>query len=122
MTADEFGDLVERLGPGVTRKPVLDTVQFRLGKKTFATLGWPAEGWAVIKLGLADQKAALAASEAFAREPGRRRNSGVTLVRLRAADPAALADVLAAAWRHAYASAPRGGGQAAAARFGVEAA
>ena len=102
MTPDDFVQLVERVVPEVQRKPVLDTVQFRVGAKAFATLGWPAEGWAVVKLGAADQVQALAASEAFAREPGRRRNSGVTLVRLKGADPDVLAEVIGAAWRHAY--------------------
>ncbi|SFI51539.1 MmcQ/YjbR family DNA-binding protein [Caulobacter sp. UNC279MFTsu5.1] len=103
MTADEFGEMIERVAPGVQRKPVLETTQFRVGHKTFATLGWPSEGWAVVKLSLAEQRRVLAASDAFAREPGRRRNSGVTLVRLQGLDPELLADVLAVAWREAYA-------------------
>lgn len=102
MTPDDFVQLVERIVPEVQRKPVLDTLRFRVGAKTFATLGWPAEGWAVVKLSAADQRLALAASNALAREPGRRRNSGVTLVRLKGADPAVLADVIGAAWRQAY--------------------
>lgn len=102
MTPDDFVQLVERVVPEVQRKPILDTVRFRVGAKTFATLGWPAEGWAVVKLSAADQVQALAASDAFAREPGRRRNSGVTLVRLKGADPDILADVIGAAWRQVY--------------------
>ena len=90
------------LVPEVQRKPVLDTVQFRVGAKAFATLGWPSEGWAAVKLSAADQRQALAGSDAFIRDPGRRRNSGVTLVRLKAADPDILADVIGTAWRQAY--------------------
>jgi hypothetical protein len=83
-------------------QPVLDAVQFRVGGRAFATLGWPADGWAVVKLSPADQARALAGSEALTAEPGRRRGTGVTLVRLKGIDEAAMAEVLAAAWREAY--------------------
>lgn len=102
MTPDDFVQLVERIVPDVQRQPVLDTLRFRVGAKTFATLGGAAEGWAVVKLSAADQALTLAASDAFAREPGRRRSSGVTLVRLKGAEPAVLAHVIGAAWRQAY--------------------
>lgn len=102
MTPDDFVQLVERVVPDVQRKPVLDTLQFRVGGNAFATLGWPSEGWAVVKLSAIDQRRALAASDAFARDPERRRNSGVTRVRLQGIDPAVLAEVVGAAWRHAY--------------------
>lgn len=109
MTPDEFMDLAAGIGPDVQRKPVLDTVQYRVGAKVFATLGWPAEGWAVVKLNAGDQRRALAASNAFAREPGRRRNSGVTLIHLKTVDRALLAEVLGAAWRQAYLGCGRAG-------------
>lgn len=102
MTPDAFTNLAARLGPGVQVRPVLDAVQFRVGGRAFATLGWPAEGWAVVKLNPSDQARALAHSDALTAEPGRRRKSGVTLVRLKAIDEAAMAEVLAAAWREAY--------------------
>lgn len=109
MTPDDFMDLAASIGPDVQRKPVLDTVQYRVGAKVFATLGWPAEDWAVVKLNAGDQRKALAASNAFAREPGRRRNSGVTLVHLKTVDAAALAVVLGAAWHQAYLGSGRAG-------------
>ena len=109
MTPDDFMDLAAGIGPDVQRKPVLDTVQYRVGAKVFATLGWPAEGWAVVKLNAGDQRKALATSNAFAREPGRRRNSGVTLIHLKTVDPAMLAEVLGAAWRQAYLGSGRAG-------------
>lgn len=101
MTPETFSQLIEQVAPGAQIKLVLDTVQFRLGGKAFATLNWPAKGWAVVKLSSADQRLALSRSEAFAREPGRRR-PGVTLVRLKGVDQALMAEVLAAAWREAY--------------------
>lgn len=101
MTPDDFIQLVERVAPGAQARAVLETTQFRAGGKTFATLGWPAEGWAIIKLTAPEQRRALAVSDAFAREPGRPRNSGVTLVRLKGVDALLLSDLIASAWRHA---------------------
>ena len=49
MTPDAFHALVLQLA-AVRAKPVLDTIQFQVAARTFATLGWPAVGWAVIKL------------------------------------------------------------------------
>lgn len=50
MTPDAFSILAARVGHGVVTYPILDAVQYRFGGKAFATLGWPAAGWAVIKL------------------------------------------------------------------------
>ncbi len=107
MTPEAFTTLIDRLAPGAQARTVLDSVRFCLSGKAFATLNWPEQGWAVVKLSLADQKKALALSDGFSRELGRRR-SGVTLIRLEAVSEAALAEVLAAAWREAYgAASPR---------------
>lgn len=84
--------------PGVTAKAILDTQVFRVRQTTFATLGWPEPGWAVIKLSLGDQKRLLAQSSALAAEPGPRGKQGVTLMRLDAASEALVAETLRAAW------------------------
>lgn len=102
MTPDEFSDLILRLGPDVQAKTILETVQFRLGERTLATLGWPERGWAVVKIESSRQAWALALSDGVAREPGRRRNSGILLLRLAAIDAAVAVELLAAAWRHAH--------------------
>ncbi|PLR20990.1 hypothetical protein SGCZBJ_21370 [Caulobacter zeae] len=102
MTPEAFSALAARLGEGVQVQPVLDTVQFKVGGKAFATLGWPEAGWAIVKLTPRDQAAAMSLSDAVTPEPGRRRNSGVTLLRLERADAAVVASVLAAAFTHAY--------------------
>jgi hypothetical protein len=101
MTPETFTRLVARVAPDARVRPVLDSVQFRAGEKTFATLGWPTEGWAVVKLGAREQAQALRRSEALVRETGRRRK-GITLIRLAAIDEAILAEVLVAAWKEAY--------------------
>lgn len=107
MTPEAFSTLASRLGVAVKAKPVLETVQFRVGARIFATLNWPQVGWAVIKLGLKDQADALALSDAVSVEPHRPRNSGVTLVRLKGIDEDAMAFILAAAFNEAYAKAAR---------------
>ncbi|MBI1682846.1 MmcQ/YjbR family DNA-binding protein [Caulobacter hibisci] len=107
MTPEAFSTLALRLGAAVQVRRVLDTTQFRVGSRAFATLGWPEAGWAVVKLSPRDQVAALALSEAVSIEPRRPRNSGVTLVWLKGIDEDAMAYILAAAFREAYAKAAR---------------
>ncbi len=101
MTPDAFSTLAVRAGHGVVTYPILEAVQYRFGGKAFATVGWPAAGWAAIKLDPRDQDWALALSEGLAAEPGGRRRAGVVLVRLAAVDEAVIELVLSAAWRHA---------------------
>ncbi len=107
MTPEAFSTLAGRLGAAVQVRRVLETVQFRLGGRAFATLGWPEAGWAVVKLSLKDQAAALAISDAVTIEPRRPRNSGVTLVWLKGIDEDAMAYILSAAFGEAYAKAAR---------------
>ncbi|MBI1686802.1 MmcQ/YjbR family DNA-binding protein [Caulobacter hibisci] len=113
MTPEAFTRLAHRLSPTVKAHPILETVQFHVGGKAFATLGWPEAGWAVVKLSARDQQRILAAHEAASPEPGRQRRSGVTLLWLEDLEEAALADVLAAAWKQAYSGerTPRRGGR-----------
>lgn len=101
MTPEDFTDLARRLGPNVQSRTILDAVQFRVGPKAFATLGWPAAGWAVMKLPPARQAWALSRSEALAPEPGRRRKAGIVLARLGGLELDVAAELLAEAWRHA---------------------
>ena len=101
MTSDEFALLAQRLGANVHTKTIFDTVQFRVGAKAFATLGWPEQGWAVVKIDPRRQVWALRLSDGLGTEPGRRRNAGIVLARLAALDEAAATELLAAAWRHA---------------------
>ncbi|AYV48629.1 hypothetical protein CFHF_19550 [Caulobacter flavus] len=106
MTPEEFRGLIDRVAPGAQAKIVLETLRFRVGGKTFATLNWPERGWVVVKLSQAEQNRVVALSDAFVREPGRSRQSGITRVRLKGVNQAILAEVLALAWRGAYQGAP----------------
>ncbi|WP_156449561.1 MmcQ/YjbR family DNA-binding protein [Caulobacter sp. CCH9-E1] len=114
MNPDEFSALAVGLGPSVHVKPILEAVQFRVGGKAFATLGWPATGWAVVKVAPSRQVWALSLSAGLAPEPGRRRKSGIVLMQLAAIDEAVAVDLLADAWSFAHRSiAPRARGTAA---------
>jgi len=86
--------------PGVSEKVILDRISFMVRGTTFATEGWPEDGWAVVKLSPADQKR-LAASIAIKPEP-ERGAAGVTLIRLQGVGDALLLEVLTAAWALAY--------------------
>ncbi|WP_343699213.1 MmcQ/YjbR family DNA-binding protein [Caulobacter sp.] len=116
MTPDQFSALALALGPAVQVKPILETVQFRVGGKAFATLGWPAEGWAVVKVAPSRQAWALSLGAGVAPEPGRRRKAGIVLIRLAAIDAGVTADLLGDAWSFAHRAsrASRDGGVAAA--------
>lgn len=102
MTPDEFSELTTSLGMGVQARPILEAVQFRVGGKAFATLGWPAAGWAVVKVAPSRQAWALSLGEGVAPEPGRRRKAGIVLMRLAAIDEATAVDLLAEAWSFAH--------------------
>jgi len=107
MTPDEFSELAMGFGPLVQAKAILETVQFRIGGKAFATLGWPAAGWAVVKVAPSRQAWALSLSQGLAPEPGRRRKAGIILMRLAAIDEAVAVDLLADAWSFAHRSGAR---------------
>jgi len=74
---------------------------FRVGGKIFATLGYPDDGWGMVKL-TPDQQEALVSAEpsVFVPVKGGWGRGGATNVRLRAARAASLRLALATAWRN----------------------
>lgn len=100
MTPEAFIAVASGLAM-VKAKTVMGAVRLAVGGKTFATVGWPEAGWAVVKLTPADQQGLMTQTDALAPEPGKRGHRGVTLVRLRAIGDAVAGRVLLAAWRHA---------------------
>ncbi len=98
------------IGAGVAMvkaKTIMGAVRLMVHGRTFATVGWPEAGWAVVKLGPEDQTELIALSDALTREPGLRGRRGVTLVHLRAISEPIAGRVLLAAWRQATASPAR---------------
>jgi hypothetical protein len=74
---------------------------FRVGKRIFATLGYPDEAWGMVKL-TPEQQSMLAEAEPdiFRPVPGGWGKSGSTNVRLSKADAITLRSALSMAWRN----------------------
>lgn len=106
MTPKAFFDLAQSLGPNVVVRTILDSTQFQISGKAFATLGWPEEGWAVVKIDPTSLRWALSLSDGLSLETGRRR-AGIVLARLAATDDGVAAGLLMAAWRYANRSSGR---------------
>jgi len=72
---------------------------FRVGKRVFATLGYPDESWGMVKL-TPEQQTILVEAEPdiFRPVPGGWGKGGSTNVRLAKADPKTLQSALAMAW------------------------
>ena len=73
---------------------------FRLGGKVFASLGAPAEGWAMVKLTVEQQAEYLAESKAFRPCNGAWGRQGATNIFLADADKGVVERALAAAVRN----------------------
>jgi hypothetical protein len=74
---------------------------FRLGKRIFATLGYPDDDWGMVKLTPEQQSVVVAAKpEIFRPVPGGWGKYGSTNVRLAKADPATLRSALTMAWQN----------------------
>jgi hypothetical protein len=74
---------------------------FRVGKRIFATLGYPDDSWGMVKL-TPEQQTVLVEAEpdSFRPVPGGWGKGGSTHVRLAKADPKTLRSALAMAWRN----------------------
>jgi hypothetical protein len=74
---------------------------FRVGKRVFATLGYPDDDWGMVKLTPEQQSALVEAEpEIFRPVPGGWGKHGSTNVRLAVADSTTLRSALSLAWRN----------------------
>ena len=74
---------------------------FRVGKRIFATLGYPDDDWGMVKLTPEQQSVLVEAEpEIFLPVPGGWGKGGSTNVRLAKADPATLRSALTMAWQN----------------------
>jgi hypothetical protein len=74
---------------------------FRVGKRIFATLGYPDDAWGMVKLTPEQQSMLVEAEpEIFRPVPGGWGRHGATNVRLAKADATTLRSALAMAWRN----------------------
>ena len=100
MTPDAFRRLALSL-PESVEIGHMGHPDFRVGGKIFATLGYPDEGWGMVKLTPEQQEAFVSAEPVvFAPVKGGWGRRGATNVRLRTAKTRSLRVALAAAWRN----------------------
>ena len=87
--------------PGVIEGAHHGHADFRVGKRVFATLGYPDDDWGMVKL-TPDQQILLvdAEPEMFRPVPGAWGKSGSTNVKLAKIDPVTLRSALEMAWRN----------------------
>lgn len=106
MTPEAFVALGSGLAM-VKCKAVMGAVRLAVHGRTFATVGWPDAGWAVVKLRPSDRTALSVGSDALSPERGRRGSRGVTMVRLPLIGEALAGRVLLEAWRQALETSER---------------
>ncbi len=99
MTPNDFRRLALSF-PETAEKAHMDHPDFRVAGKIFATLGYPEDGWAMVKLTPIEQVMFVKAQPAvFNPCTGAWGRRGATNVRLRAARKPTLRRALEAAWR-----------------------
>jgi hypothetical protein len=99
MTTQDFRRMALAL-PETSEESHMDHPDFRVGGKIFATLGYPRDGWAMVKLTPEQQEMFVKAEpEVFVPVKGGWGRRGATNVILRAATKANLRPALVAAWR-----------------------
>ena len=98
MTVDEFRKMALSL-PEALEASHMDHPDFRIRGKIFATLGYPATGWGMVKLTPAEQQRFVETEpEVFVPVKGAWGRRGATSVRLRTAPKGTVRKALAAAW------------------------
>jgi hypothetical protein len=100
MTPDAFRKLALTL-PECRESAHQDHPDFRLGKKVFATMGYPDQAWGMVKL-TPDQQARLSAAHprVFVPVKGAWGLRGATNIRLQPATQSVIRRALAAAWKN----------------------
>jgi hypothetical protein len=100
MTQTDFRRIALSL-PGAVEGSHQGHADFRVGKRIFATLGYPDNGWGMVKLTPEQQLVVVETEpEIFRPVPGAWGNSGSTNVRLAKADAVTLRSALTMAWQN----------------------
>jgi hypothetical protein len=98
MTGNQFRRMALSL-PDVEERGHMDHPDFRVGGKIFATLGYPAKNWGMVKLTPEQQRMFVPANPGvFVSAPGAWGVQGSTLVRLKAASADTVQEAMTAAW------------------------
>jgi len=100
MTANDFRRMALAL-PEATENAHMDHPDFRVLGKIFATLGYPAKGWGMVKL-TPEQQHYFSKDdpEVFVPAKGSWGRRGATTVQLKEVSKAALQKAISAAWRN----------------------
>lgn len=100
MTREQFRRMALRF-PGSSEQSHMGHPDFRVGGKIFATLDYPGEGWAMVKL-LPEQQVRFVAAQpdCFLPVKGNWGRTGSTNVRLKAANARKLQPALETAWQN----------------------
>lgn len=99
MTSQDFRRMALSL-PEASEESHMEHPDFRVGGKIFATLGYPRNGWAMVKLTPQQQDTFMKTEpEVFVPVKGGWGRGGATNVVLRAATKTTLRSALVAAWR-----------------------
>jgi hypothetical protein len=100
VTADDFRQIALSL-PEALESAHMDHPDFRVRGKIFATLGYPDQGWGMVKLTPEQQTSLVRAEPAvFVPAKGAWGRRGSTIVRLDTVDRVTLSSALVAAWRN----------------------
>lgn len=100
MTADGFRKMALSM-PQAVEAAHMGHPDFRVGGKIFATLGFPGEGWAMVKLTPEQQESFVRAEpKVFSAFNGAWGRDGATKVQLRVAKKTTLRAALVFAWRN----------------------
>jgi hypothetical protein len=100
VTANDFRQIALSL-PEALESAHMDHPDFRVRGKIFATLGYPDQGWGMVKLTPEQQTSLVRAEPAvFAPAKGAWGRRGSTIVRLDTVDQVTLSGALVAAWRN----------------------
>src|ERR1700761_491965 len=100
MSATRFRKIALAL-PGAVEGAHQGHADFRVGKRVFATIGYPDDNWGMVKLTPEQQSMLVEAEpEIFRPVPGGWGKRGSTNVRLAKADSTTLKSALALAWRN----------------------
>jgi len=100
MTATQFRRMALSL-PGASERAHMSHPDFRIGRKIFATLGYPDDAWGMVKFTPAQQRQFVRSEpKIFAPVKGSWGRQGCTNVCLRRATKAKLFGAMVAAWRN----------------------
>ena len=112
MSSDRFRRIALAL-PGAIEGAHQGHADFRVGKRIFATLGYPDDDWGMVKL-TPEQQSMLVEAEPkiFRPVPGGWGKQGYTNVRLTKADATTLQSALTMAWKNVAPKSPKAREQA----------